>query len=431
LHRMSMMCHRVKVLPGKTLRLNPAVCHPYNADFDGDEMNLHIPQTEEARTEAEILMEVQTQLISLRYGLSIIGCVQDAISGNYLLTKNMTLSRSEAIDLLASVGIDNFSKLPRKEKIDGKEVFSVLIPEDFNFTGKTREDQEVAIKNGKLVEGYMDRANLGEGSGLLLRNIHKKYGKKFTIDLLGKIFRMGIMVLLKRGFTSSVSDTDLPENASLKVQETLNNAKKEVDKLISMYKDNKLEAFPGKTLEETIELKILEVLNKARNETGEIVTNFADKNSHTMIMAQSGARGNLLNLAQMAACVGQQAMRGKRIEKGFEGRTLSAFKKYDLSSEAKGFISNRFKAGLTPTEFFFGAMTGRDSLMDTALRTPKSGYLYRRLANALQDLRVGYDGTVRDATNKIVQFTYGEDGMDVSKSEKGILNVKRVIKTIG
>src|SRR3989339_1081508 len=268
LHRMSMMCHRVKVLPGKTLRLNPAVCHPYNADFDGDEMNLHIPQTEEARAEAEILMEVQTQLISVRYGLSIIGCVQDSISGNYILTKNLVLSRNEAIDLLAAVGIDSFSKLPRKEKIDGKEVFSVLLPDDFNFTGKTRENEEVVIKDGKLIEGYMDRANLGEGSGLLLRNIHQKYGKDYTIDSLGKIFRLGIEVLLKNGFTCSVSDTDLPENARLKVQETLNNAKKEVDNFIGIYRDNKLEAFPGRSLEETIELKILEILNKARNETG-------------------------------------------------------------------------------------------------------------------------------------------------------------------
>ena len=431
LHRMSMMCHRVKVLSGKTLRLNPAVCHPYNADFDGDEMNLHIPQTEEARAEAEILMEVQTQLISSRYGLSIIGWVQDAISGNYLLTKNMALSRNEAIDLLAAVGIDNFSGLPRKERIDGKEIFSALIPEDFNFTGKTRDNEEVVIKNGKLIEGCMDRANLGEGSGFLLRNIHKKYGKDFTIDILGKIFRLGIEVLLKNGFTCSVSDTDLPENARLKVQETLNNAKKEVDNFIGIYRDNKLEAFPGRSLEETIELKILEILNKARNETGEIVTAFADQTSHTMVMAKSGARGNLTNIAQMAGCVGQQAMRGRRIDKGFAGRTLSTFKKHDLSPEARGFISNKFKTGLTPTEFFFGAMTGRDSLMDTALRTPKSGYLYRRLANAMQDLRVEDDGTVRDASNKIIQFAYGEDGIDVSKSEKGTINIKRVIKTIG
>jgi DNA-directed RNA polymerase subunit A' len=138
LHRMSMMCHRVRVLPGKTLRLNPAVCHPYNADFDGDEMNLHIPQTEEARTEAEILMEVQTQLISPRYGLSIIGCIQDAISGNYILTKMMKFSREDAVDLLISAGISDLSNLPRKQEITGQEVFSALLPIDFNFTGYSK-----------------------------------------------------------------------------------------------------------------------------------------------------------------------------------------------------------------------------------------------------------------------------------------------------
>jgi len=444
LHRMSMMCHRIRVLPNKTLRLNPAVCHPYNADFDGDEMNLHIPQTEEARAEAEILMEVQTQLISPRYGLSIIGCVQDAISGNYLLTKGMKLKRAEAVDLLAATGIKDFSKLPKKDMVDGKEVFSVLIPSDFNFTGRARHydhtldkkaniesDAYVVIKDGNLTSGVMDRNNLGEGSGLLLRNIHKRYGKEKTIELLGRLFRLGIEVLLKVGFTNKISDTDLPENAVISIRETLEGARKEVDALVDMYNNNKLETFPGKTLKETLELKILEVLNRARNRTGELVAKYADKGSPTMIMADSGARGNLLNLAQMAACVGQQAMRGKRIEKGYEKRTLSCFKKGDLSPAAHGFISNGFKTGLNPYEFFFGAMTGRDSLMDTALRTPKSGYLYRRLANAMQDLKAEYDGTVRDAAKRIIQFNYGEDGIDVSKSEGGILNVKRIIKTVG
>ena len=444
LHRMSMMCHKIRVLPYKTLRLNPAVCHPYNADFDGDEMNLHIPQTEESRAEAETLMEVQTQLISPRYGLSIIGCVQDAISGNYLLTKDLELPRCEAIDLLAFAGLKDFSKLPKKEKITGKEIFSVLIPEDFNFTGKARhynptqdkkanmeKDAYVVIKDGKLISGVMDRNNLGEGSGLLLRNIHKRYGKELTIELLGNLFRLGIGVLLKLGFTTAISDTDLPENAVLNIRETLDNARKEVDGLIELYNNNKLDAFPGKSLKETLELKILEALNKARNKTGELVSQHANKVSHTMVMADSGARGNLLNLAQMAACVGQQAMRGKRIEKGYRGRTLSCFKDGDLSPSAHGFIANGFKTGLNPSEFFFGAMTGRDSLMDTALRTPKSGYLYRRLSNAMQDLKTEYDGTIRDAAKKIIQFSYGEDGVDVSKSEGGILNVKRIIKTVG
>src|SRR3990167_7143463 len=337
LHRMSMMCHRVKVLPYKTLRLNPAVCAPYNADFDGDEMNLHIPQTEEARAESEILMEVQTQLVSLRYGLSIIGCTQDAISGNYLLTKDNSISREEAIDLLSAVGMTDFSKLPRKAVVSGKDVFSVLMPEDFNYSGHSRScdrskdrcDREthVVIENGRLVSGVMDRNSLGEESGLMLRNIHQKYGKDHSIDMLGKIFRLGIEYLFRAGFTSALSDTDLPEQARLKIKEDLDNAKNNVDKLIAQFREGSLEAFPGKTLQETLELRILEVLNKARNETGKVVANYADKRTHTMIMADSGARGNLLNLAQMAACVGQQAMRGKRIEKGFEQRTLSHFKK--------------------------------------------------------------------------------------------------------
>ena len=171
-------------------------------------------------------------------------------------------------------------------------------------------------------------------------------------------------------------------------------------------------------------------MNKARNAVGEAVSSTADENNPSIIMAASGAKGSILNLAQMAACVGQQALRGKRIEKGFKNRTLVSFRQRDLSPDARGFIKHGFKHGLSPTEFFFGAMTGRDSLMDTGLRTPKSGYLYRRLANALQDLKVEYDLTVRDANKKIIQFSYGEDGIDISKSEGGRINVKRIMKEV-
>ncbi len=441
LHRMSMMCHKVRVLPNKTFRLNPAVCTPYNADFDGDEMNLHIPQTEEARAEAEILMEVQTQLISPRYGLSIIGCVQDAVSGNYILSKFVTLKRNEAIDLLMSAKITDLSKLPNKEYISGKEIWSVAIPDDFNFTGKSKafsgnadEDKKndaiITIKDGKLLAGTLDKANLGEGSGLLLRNLHKQYGPEKTIKILGQIFRLGIETLLKVGFSASLHDTDLPEQARNKIHETLETAYKDVDGFIASFHEGKLEAFPGRSIAETLELKILERLNKARNETGSIVSKNANKETAALVMSDSGARGNPLNLAQIAGCVGQQAMRGKRIEKGYRKRTLSCFNKHDLSSKARGFIGNCFKHGLTPAEFFFASMTGRDSLMDTALRTPKSGYLYRRLANAMQDLKVEYDATVRDANKKIIQFSYGEDSVDVSRSENGRLNVKKIIEQV-
>jgi len=444
LHKMSMMCHRVRVLPFKTFRLNPLVCTPYNADFDGDEMNLHIPQTLEARAEAEVLMQVQTQLISPRFGLSIIGCTQDAISGNYILTKNLSLPREEAIDLLFKIGVTDFSSIPKKEVLTGKEIFSAILPKDFNYVSKSKScrncdlckfekcetDSYVSIKNGKLISGVMDKNNLGEGKGLLLRTLHKKYGSDSMVDYIDKISRLGLEILFSRGFSVFLSDTDLSKEGKTNLAKTLDTAVAKVAELIKAYEDEKLETFPGKTMRETLELKILEVLNRARNEAGNVVSETAARETGSIIMAASGARGSLLNLAQMAGCVGQQAMRGGRIERGYHGRTLSCFKKGDLGPQARGFIRNGFKHGLAPYEFFFQAMTGRDSLMDTALRTPKSGYLYRRLANALQDLRVNYDNTVRDSSGTIVQFKYGEDGVDVTKSEKGEINVKQIIAEV-
>jgi len=190
-----------------------------------------------------------------------------------------------------------------------------------------------------------------------------------------------------------------------------------------------LEHLPGRTLLETLELRILEALNRARNKSGDIAMKQV-KDSAALVMAKCGSRGNVLNIAQMTAIVGQQALHGKRIDSGYRGRTLSYFKKHDLSPKAHGFIRNNFKSGLKPHEFFFGAMTGRDALMDTALRTPKSGYLYRRLSNALQDLKVEYDGSVRDASGKVVQFMYGEDALDVSKTKNGKIDSKRVIQEV-
>lgn len=431
LHRMSMMCHKVRVLPGLTFRLNPAVCAPYNADFDGDEMNLHIPQTEEARAEAEVLMSVHTQLISPRYGLSIIGCNMDAISGNYMLTKYVTeLLREEAVNMLIAIGVADTKRLPNKEFVNGKEIFSLVLPEDFSFTGKARDGTPVIIESGRLKEGYLDKANLGEGHGLMLRNIHKKYGSQRAIEILGRIFRLGIAALQKTGLTAGISDTDLTVDGRTKVDKILADAQKEVGVLIDSYYKNELETFPGRTIEETLELRILETLNKARNEAGKVTQESVDRTKHTAIIIDSGAKGTVISMAQMASVVGQQALRGKRIDRGYDERTLSCFERNDLSPKARGFVENSFKKGLKPHEFFFMSITGRDSLMDTALRTPKSGYLYRRLANAMQDIRVEYDSTVRDATGKIVQFKYGGDGIDVSKSEGGIINVKKIIETI-
>lgn len=429
LHRMSMMCHQIKVLPGRTFRLNPSVCNPYNADFDGDEMNLHVPQTEEARAEARMLMLVETQLISPRYGLSVVGCIHDGITGNYLLTKELVFTRNEAIDILYNCGVTDFSGLPNKDKIDGKDVFSLVLPRDFSFTGKDRAGNAVKITKGMLKSGFMDKANLGEESGLLLRNVYEKYGASETADILGKISRLGTTVLARRGFTVGIGDMDLASETQQEVADAIVKAEHDVTKLIEQFHAGKLEPLPGRTIEETLELRILEVLNRARNKSGDIAMR-QERESNALTMAKCGSRGNSLNIAQMTAVVGQQALRGKRIDHGFSGRTLSYFQKKDLSPKARGFIRNNFKSGLAPNEFFFGAMTGRDALMDTALRTPKSGYLYRRLSNAMQDLKVSYDGSVRDAASKIVQFAYGEDNLDVSRTKGGTVDVLKIIQQV-
>jgi len=429
LHRMSMMCHKVRVLPGKTFRLNPSVCNPYNADFDGDEMNLHVPQTEEARAEAEMLMLVQTQLISPRDGLSVVGCIHDAITGNYLLTKELTLSREEAIDLLFTTGHNDFSRLPETKMVDGKEVFSCLLPADFNFYGKDKSGNQVKIVNGQLLSGLMDKNSLGQESGLMLRNIFSEYGPEYTAKLLNKVSKLGISVLLRRGFTIGIGDMDTDLDVKESIDDVIQDALSKVETLISSFHDKSLEQLPGRTLSETLELRILETLNHARNKAGDLALK-QDTETAALTMARSGARGNVLNIAQMTSIVGQQALRGGRINHGFKGRTLSYFKEGDLSAKAHGFIRNNYKSGLNPVEFFFGAMTGRDALMDTALRTPKSGYLYRRLANAMQDLKVDYDRSVRDAANNIVQFTYGDDGLDVSLTKKGALDIPSIVRSV-
>ena len=431
LHRMSMMCHKVRVLPGKTFRLNPSVCRPYNADFDGDEMNLHIPQTEEARAEAEILMQVQTQMISPAYGLSIIGCVQDAVSGNFVLTEDgFEMPYHDAAELLYTIRHDDFSNLPKKKMVSGKDVVSCVLPDDFSFDGEDKRGEKVIIKDGRLVEGVLDIANLGGGKGMLLRKLNKLYGADESVIILGKLFRLGIEVLQMRGFSAGLSDLDLPEEVEKNIQGILDAAEKDVTNLIEQYENDALEQLPGRSMQESLELRILEVLNRARNAAGNLVAEYQQTRTGTAIMINRGGRGSIINLAQMAACVGQQALRGKRIDGGYENRTLSSFAPHDLTGRARGFIKNGFKHGLRPDEFFFQAMTGRDSLMDTALRTPKSGYLYRRLANALQDLKVEYDDTVRDASERIVQYRYGDDGLDVSKSEGGKINVRRIIHEV-
>ncbi|MDI6654468.1 MAG: DNA-directed RNA polymerase subunit A' [Candidatus Hydrothermarchaeota archaeon] len=457
LHRMSIMAHEVRVMPYKTFRLNLCVCPPYNADFDGDEMNLHAIQGEEARAEARVLMRVQEQILSPRFGGPIIGGIHDHISGAYLLTRKETkFTKEEAFHILYASGINE--PLPEpvvengREYYTGKQLFSLLLPRDLNLVYRAKickkhdtclkegclSDAYVVIRNGQLLSGVMDEKSFGAFAGELLDRIVKDYGTDEARIFLDRVTKLAINVITRKGFSTGIDDEDLPNEAKERIAEILDKADENVQKLIKAYEDGILEQLPGRTLEETLEMRIMQTLSEARDLTGSIANEYLEQESEVRgrensarIMAVSGARGSLLNLTQMAACIGQQAVRGERIVRGYVGRTLPHFKKRDKGARARGFVKSSYKNGLDPLEYFFHSMGGREGLVDTAVRTSQSGYMQRRLINALLDLKVEYDSTVRDTRGVIIEFKHGEDGADPSKTDWGsIVNVKKIIQNI-
>ncbi|MDK2893107.1 DNA-directed RNA polymerase subunit A' [Methanohalophilus sp.] len=437
LHKMSIMAHRVKVLPDKTFKLNPAVCPPYNADFDGDEMNMHVLQTEESRAEASILMQVQENILSPRFGGPIIGGIHDHISGMFLLTRNEKhITKNEALELLRKAEIHNLPEPAGYDKDGhpfwtGKQIFSQILPDglDLEFQANVcnkcdtckkldcEYDAYVVIRNGELIKGTIDEKAIGAFKGMILDRITKKYGSAAGAKFIDDVTKLATRGVMKTGLSFGISDEDIPREARLNIDEEIAKAEQDVADLIRAYENKELDPLPGRTLDETIELKIMQTLGKARDRTGAIAGNHLGLENSAVIMAKSGARGSMLNLTQMAACVGQQAVRGERIRRGYAGRTLPHFDKGDLGADAHGFVKSSYKSGLNPTEYFFHSIGGREGLVDTAVRTSQSGYLQRRLVNALQDLEVQYDGSVRETRGVIVQFKYGEDGIDSTKSD--------------
>ncbi|MEK6935293.1 MAG: DNA-directed RNA polymerase subunit A' [Nanoarchaeota archaeon] len=416
LHKASLMAHFIKVLPYKTFRIHPAAAAPYNADFDGDEMNIHVPQTEEARAEAKILLDVNQNLMSCKDNSNLLGCISDAVTGDYILSQAHLL-KADADQLLYQSGIN--SKLSKKT-ISGQEIFSQILPK-ISFKGQCKNGETLEIKNGEIISGVIDENAFGVENGELIKALDKEVGRTKTIEALEKAFSLGTKFLSSQGLTISVDDLGVNKKVKDESSAIILNAEKETISIINQYNEGSLDVIPGKTPEETREIKILQSLNSIRTKIGNVIGKEFPKTNPISTMMSSGSGGNVLNISQMACGVGQQVFWGSRINIGFNNRTLSFFKEHDLSPKARGFIYNSFLHGIEPYEFFFGAITGRDALMDTALRTPKSGYLYRRLANALQDIKVEYDQTIRDGSGKIVQFKYGGDGIDVSGLHKNKL----------
>jgi DNA-directed RNA polymerase II subunit RPB1 len=432
LHRMSMMGHRVRVLPFNTFRLNVSVTAPYNADFDGDEMNAHIPQSYEASTELSEIAAVPHQIISPRLGIPVIGIVQDTCVGTYRMTRNgVALNRREFMNLMMwnkrFMGTLPKPKLP-KQKFTGHQVISQIIPpvnmEMMNKQGKevpkdqqSRPEYNIKIVEGEVLQGQFDKDTFSKPSKGLVHVAFNDYSSEDTVRMIDCMQNTVEQFLITDGFSVGISDLVADSATLQEMQKIMQKRKQEVENIILQIHLDLFENNSGRTNEEEFENKIFKALNEANSEAGKQgLASLADEN-RLVAMVRAGSKGSTFNIAQMIACLGQISIEGKRISYGFNDRTLPHYKKYDDSAEARGFAESSFIRGLTPQEFFFHAMSGREGLIDTAVKTATTGYIQRRLIKAMEDLTVQFDGTVRDARGNIVQFRYGEDGVNATKIE--------------
>jgi DNA-directed RNA polymerase II subunit RPB1 len=433
LHKMSMMGHRVKILPWSTFRMNLSCTTPYNADFDGDEMNLHLPQSVETRAEVSEIMLVPRQIITPQSNRPVMGIVQDTLTAVRKMTRrDVFIERESLMNLLLFLPrwdgrIPQPAILKPKPLWTGKQLFSLIMPPTINCvrTHSTHPDNEddsdykwispgdtkVIVDNSQLISGILCKKTLGTSAGSIIHLVFMEHGHEECGKFYGNIQTVINNWLLIEGFSIGIGDAIADPGTYQRIQQSIKDAKEKVLEVIEKAHNDKLVPTPGNSLRQTFENHVNKILNEARDETGSAAQKSLSEFNSFKAMVVSGSKGSKINISQVIACVGQQNVEGKRIPFGFKHRTLPHFIKDDYSPQAKGFVENSYLIGLTPSEFFFHAMGGREGLIDTAVKTAETGYIQRRLIKAMESVMVKYDGTVRNSMNYLVQLCYGEDGL--------------------
>ncbi|KAK0709400.1 RNA polymerase-like protein [Lasiosphaeria miniovina] len=442
LHKLSIMSHRAKIRPWRTFRLNECVCSPYNADFDGDEMNLHVPQTEEARAEAINLMGVGNNLATPKNGEPIIAATQDFITAAYLLSgKDQFFDRTTFTYICTHMllGENIYLEIPPPAILKptqmwtGKQVFNILMrpnndsPVLVNLEAKNKVYQKrpgelpdmdindcyLVIRNSEVMCGRMDKSTVGEGKkNSVFYVILRDFGPEYAVSAMNRLAKLCARYLTLQGFSIGCGDVTPSSSLTNHKQQLVEEAYAKCDNIIATFKAGKLEKATGCNLEETMENSMSGILSRVRQQCGDYCVDNLSMHNAPLIMAKSGSKGSDINVAQMAALVGQQIIGGKRVADGFQDRTLPHFHKNARQPPSKGFVRNSFYTGLLPTEFLFHAISGREGLVDTAVKTAETGYMSRRLMKSLEDLSSQYDDTVRTSAGGIVQFQYGADRLD-------------------
>lgn len=421
LHKPSMMGHRVHVLErddSNTLRMNVSVCKPYNADFDGDEMNIHLAQSIQAQNELEMIANVKYQIISAKDSNPIIGCVQDSLSGAYMLSLDDNIPYDIASNLLCNTNSTTKQELEKNKTVTGKHIFSHIIPKGINSTVKKGGNIIFQIKNGELLEGLLDKSQLSTKKNSIIHYIWDKYGANHTQHFIDDTQRLVLNYLLNKGLTVSLGDAFIPDNVTVEIQEILHT------KIISA--NHRLTQFENDNDKITPEVgeEIMNMdLNTISSNVGKMIMDIIDKNNGFNILIASGAKGSALNVTQIAGCLGQVTIEGLRIKKRMTGRTLPIFHQNDDTPDARGFVVSSLLNGLKGHEFFFHTMGGREGLIDTAIRTAETGYLQRKCVKFLEDLMVNYEGIVRTANGILVQYLYGESGINQQKQTQVKINL--------
>ncbi|KAI0075928.1 beta and beta-prime subunits of DNA dependent RNA-polymerase [Panus rudis PR-1116 ss-1] len=425
LHKMSMMSHRVKLMPYSTFRLNLSVTPPYNADFDGDEMNMHVPQSEETRAELSQIAWVPRQIISPQANKPVMGIVQDTLCGIRKFTlRDCFLDWNQVQNILLWVpewdgSIPTPAIIKPKPLWTGKQILSMCIPRGINIHRSPDPkspnpvfDDGMLIENGEIIFGIVEKKTVGAAQGGLVHVVFREKGPEATRGLFTGLQQVVNYWLFHNGFSIGIGDTIADKKTMEHITEQIAIRKQNVIQIMDDAYHDRLKAQPGMTIRESFESRVERELNLARDQNGQYAQKSLKEDNNVKQMVVAGSKGSFINISQMSVCVGQQIVEGKRIPFGFRHRSLPHFTKDDFSPEARGFVENSYLRGLTPQEFFFHAMAGREGLIDTAVKTAETGYIQRRLVKALEDVQVSYDGTVRNSLGDLIQFVYGEDGMD-------------------
>jgi len=399
LHKASMMAHRVRVLPYSTFRLNVSATRPYNADFDGDEMNMHVPQSIASATELRYLASLRRNISSHRTNSPIIQLFQDTMTGIFRISQpGVEVPEVIAMNMLARIK----RVVSRKGRNwTGSELISTAFPM-LSIKGG------VTIENGQLTSGILKKSACSN----LIHVVYNDFSPDRCGQLINDIQSVVTQFNLFTGF--SVGTADLIANIETQrfVNDKLSEGRTAVSKILSDVHGGMFANISGMSDGEELEDRISSALKAVAANINDEVIKSLPKDNAIVQMVDSGSKGGPQNITQMVALLGQQLIEGKRVQYTLQDRTLPHFARYDDGVESRGFVQNSFMNGLLPAEFFFHAQAGREGLIDTAVKTSDTGYIQRRLMKTMEDQHVEHDGTVRNVTGSIIQFAYGEDGID-------------------